>query len=190
MTKRVICLTRTPENQYEPVRVAIKVELRKKDNVSPYRDIDLAECHEYTELSICGSVWLRGDRRNDPSLCDQCIDDVLQYFGDQATGPDGGASVAELCEIWRRWHLNGMRAGTRAQGDYLREHPPEPPFYPTTHYDKAVAALAKVGLWVDRDYRYGHAWLVERLPDEVVKRVVEICDSFAAKLDPKEGVAV
>jgi hypothetical protein len=60
--------------------------------------------------------------------------------------------VAQLVNIWRRWHLNHLRAGCEHQRtlgwESYDEHPSEP--CPTC------------------GYKYGTAWLKEELPAEVV----------------------
>lgn len=106
---------------------------------------------------------------------------MAEWFGTQSA-QDGNVEYAinHLCTIWNRWHLNGLCAGTRAQRDYLREHPPEPPFYPTSHYEKACKILKAADLYVDRGYKYGSAWLVEPLPEDVERLVVRICRAFGA----------
>lgn len=62
------------------------------------------------------------------------------------------AKVEKLRDIWKRWHMNNMRAGCehqRALGwNKYDEHPSEP--CPTC------------------GYKYGSAWLKEELPQDVI----------------------
>jgi len=180
---RTITLVRAAAQRGEPFKAVIKVTIRRCDGVSPHLDIDLAPCGRYTELSIVGEVYCVGDRRGDPSSCGQCVDLVREAFsGHEGEGLNGErGSVTELCDLWDRWHLNGMRAGTRAQAEHLREHPPAEPFYPVGHYEKAMEILKAADLYTDRGYKYGQSWLVELLPDDVLKRLGEICRAFGAK---------
>lgn len=109
--------------------------------------------------------------------------------------------LAKLRDVWKRWHLNGMTAGSPAQEAWLRDNPVTA-VYPESHYEKAAsAALAAVGLNPDpnffhptksRDrviltggygvdarieriptfdvpYSYGHAWLYEEVPADVLE---------------------
>ena len=78
--------------------------------------------------------------------------------------------VAKLRAIWARWHLNYRRAGTPAQEQYLREHS----VYGGDTYSAACAALAAAGLNPDNGYRYGHAWIREELPQDVIDYIAEI----------------
>ena len=76
----------------------------------------------------------------------------------------------KLLDIWDKWHLNDMRAGTPAQTEYLDTIKSEFPGYPTSHYEWACNQLAEVGLNPDpeTDYRYGSAWLREEVPQDVI----------------------
>lgn len=79
--------------------------------------------------------------------------------------------VNRLRQIWRRWHLNGMRAGSPAQERWLRDNGHRFPGYPVSHYDWACQELAKVGLHPDPshcDYKYGSRWLFEDVPEDVL----------------------
>ncbi len=38
-------------------RTVIEVTIHRKDNVAPYKNIDLEDCRRYTELSICANVF-------------------------------------------------------------------------------------------------------------------------------------
>src|SRR5687768_3483397 len=43
-------------------------------------------------------------------------------------------TIDQFMEIWDRWHLNGMRAGTYEQEAWVRDHHAEYPGYPVSHY--------------------------------------------------------
>jgi hypothetical protein len=61
-------------------------------------------------------------------------------------------SVAKLIAIWRRWHLNDMRAGCehqRARGETFETHP--------------LAECPECG------YKLGSAWQYEAVPEEVLE---------------------
>ncbi len=81
--------------------------------------------------------------------------------------------VQKLHDTWERWHLNDTRPGSPAQAAWLRENPPGQKDF--DHYRWATAALEKAGLNPDpsylhngKPYSYGHAWLFEEVPDEVL----------------------
>ncbi len=124
------------------------------------------------ELSITGveGPKANGDARGSAG---QCLEDWPGMVISFAPGWDT-IKLIELVKIWRRWHLNKMHAGTPNQESYLRRHKVEYT-YPETHYDKAREMLKAAGLNPDMlngvPYAYGHQWLHEDLPAEVVETV-------------------
>lgn len=78
-------------------------------------------------------------------------------------------TVRQLHDVWNRWHLNDMKAGTPAQEEHLRRNPVNA-VYPNSHYDAAVASLTAAGLHPDPEtgHRYGSEWLREEVPSEVL----------------------
>lgn len=77
-------------------------------------------------------------------------------------------AIAKFLDVWDRWHLNHMRAGTPKQEQHLREHPVKA-VYPANHYDEARKSLAAAGLDPDNGYRYGSQWLREEVPADVLE---------------------
>lgn len=141
-------------DQREPVEVVI--ELREREPVAPKLSIDLEPVETYTELSIVGEVW-RPDRR-DINQGGQCVETIREHRPDDK-------DVQRLCDIWERWHLNGMMAGTRPQRDAVEEWMEGR----EERYDFAAAQdhLLERELLTDRGYKYGSAWLCEPLPEEI-----------------------
>lgn len=116
-------------------------------------------------FSMCAEHWLPSKR--DIQQGGQCVDTIAAWFPDDA-------KAQRMVEVWKRWHLNDMRAGSQAQEDWLRAHPLDPKSYayPKSHYIVAGAALAAAGLNPDADgYKYGHAWKTEPLPPEIVAEI-------------------
>lgn len=72
--------------------------------------------------------------------------------------------IAQIMQFWHRWHLNDMNAGTRDQQRFACHK----------DYDANCQELRKLGMYEDRGYKYGHAWLVELIPDDVVKEMKEL----------------
>ena len=86
--------------------------------------------------------------------------------------------VAKFREVWKRWHLNGMRGGSPAQEQWLLDNPiPKEDYaYPKNHYDVASERLREAGLNPDpsfmhngKNYSYGSAWLKKEVPVEVLE---------------------
>jgi len=74
--------------------------------------------------------------------------------------------LAKFLEIWDRWHLNDMKAGTAKQEDYLRSLT----FPGGDHYTWTLQVLEDAGLNPDPEdgYRYGSAWPKEEVPESVI----------------------
>jgi|DEB3_MinimDraft_2_1074329.scaffolds.fasta_scaffold26095_1 hypothetical protein len=81
--------------------------------------------------------------------------------------------VAQLRDIWERWHLNDLQAGSPAQTAYLDAHPVTDRL---NHYTKACEALKAAGLNPDpnyihngKPYAYGSAWLRVEVPEDALQ---------------------
>lgn len=130
------------------------------------------------ELSVTGVV---GPKSNgDAVSCGQTgVHEIVKF----AAGWDA-EMAAKLAEIWDRWHLNGMRAGSPNQEAFLRANPVNA-VYPESHYDKAKAALRLADLDPDPEYMvdgdrlyfYGSKWLYEEVPADVLTWLHELPDN-------------
>lgn len=115
-----------------------------------YIDITL----EDGRLSMCGTWHDHGQNADD--------------LTNEALIPAEGfeySDVLKVQSIWKRWHLNDMRAGTPKQEAFIRE-------WKLSHkydYTEACKALEEVGLLYDNGYKYGSSWLKEEVPLEVIK---------------------
>jgi hypothetical protein len=92
----------------------------------------------------------------------QCIDTVREIWGHIP-------EVTELCDLWERWHLNDLVAGTRKQMEVIRSLGKCP--VPSDWYTWACLSLKAHDLLVDQGYEFGHDWLYEPIPAKVVARI-------------------
>ena len=79
--------------------------------------------------------------------------------------------VKKLKDIWDRWHLNNMRAGSPNQEQWLNNNKDQFPGYPVSHYEWASQKLSEAGINPDNShngYLYGSAWLKEEVPQDVL----------------------
>lgn len=121
---------------------------------------------EGVHFSMSAEIW--NPRKFDCDVCGQCVDTVAGYFPNDA-------KAQRMLVIWRRWHLNDMRAGSPAQEAFLRDNP----IIDRLHYfEAACGALVAAGLQPDpnhihagKPYRYGTAWLMEDLPSDVREEI-------------------
>lgn len=143
---------------------AVELELELRTLAGPKVTVDLEPIESYTELSICGSIW--NGSRTDIVAGGQAIDIIERLIPTKR--------VRRIAAIWRRWHLNGMKVGTRAQNEAIDEYRATLPETYSFGYDKQCAYLESLGLLDDREYRYGTAWLVDPLPAEIAEEVAAL----------------
>ena len=124
------------------------------------------------KLSITG---VEGPKRdgNFAGSCGQ-IDMHDWNFLEYAPGFDA-TTVAKFREVWKKWHLNDMQAGSPRQTAWINANP-LPWVYPESHYTVYRDALREAGLSPDAEYlhngkpySYGSAWLKVEVPAEVLE---------------------
>lgn len=77
---------------------------------------------------------------------------------------------SRLQQIWERWHLNDMRAGTPKQEDAVRKWRKTATAEELRNfYESACKMLESIDLLIDDGYKYGSAWLKEEVPIDVLK---------------------
>ena len=120
-------------------------------------------------LSICGDIW--DSKQSDVYSGGQNIDEIASLFPHDK-------KVQRIKEVWERWHLNDLKAGSPSQEEYLRSNPIQCKF-PESHYEKACESLKEAGLNPDpnylhngKPYEYGAAWLKEPLPKAVINEIL------------------
>jgi len=67
--------------------------------------------------------------------------------------------------VWERWHLNDLRAGTPIQETFIRIAIEDGWKY---EYKEACAKLKDAGIYEIDGYKYGHSWLTEEVPQDVI----------------------
>jgi hypothetical protein len=126
-----------------------------------------------TGKSACGTLSItgvEGPRKNG---------DCAGSCGQITLAPENAAfgwseiDVRRLAYVWRRWHLNNMRAGSPAQEEFLRSqrHLWSSNAATGRWFDWARDVLREAGLEPDpffRDYSFGTEWVKERVPEEVL----------------------
>lgn len=170
------------------------------------------EARLYWEFSASGDIW--NNLHTDIICGGQCLDHMNGYASIR-----DNATFREVYALWKRWHLNGMKAGSPAQREALNDFVYDRNRLSYHWYDKgdinentdgyglhytyseseAKAAdtaghfmrgergdwhdqaslfLIAKGLYTDKGYiyegkpyKYGSAWLVEELPEDVKERI-------------------
>jgi hypothetical protein len=124
-------------------------------------------------LSITGGIW--NGRSTDYVNCGQNLETILELFPNDP-------KVQRIVEIWRKWHLNDMQAGTPRQMEYVRD-------FGSRQYTETCEILEYAGLLYDHDYdpqgnpvdephpegyKFGSRWLKSDLPDSIRAEVEEL----------------
>lgn len=78
----------------------------------------------------------------------------------------------KLVEMWEKYHLNDMHAGTEKQEEFLSKHGEA-----HHNYNQQCKLLEEAGLLVDSGYRYGTSWRTRKLPDNFINTLKEVVDS-------------
>lgn len=142
-----------------PVDVEVEVRSVKTDNER--LTIDLEPTRSYCELSMCGNIWQANER--DIYSGGQIYDTLLELYPDNPL-------VVEMVKVWKQWHLNNLKAGSRRQAEVIDAYKRDNPLW-QYDYSEACEILKAKGLYEDNGYKYGHDWLIEPLPDDIIEQV-------------------
>lgn len=133
-----------------------------KKNCMVDLEVELRDTTKGPELSIRGDIW--NPSHTDIYCCGQCLDEIAKYKGDNPL-------FKELYQYWKDYHLNGMHAGTFEQEQALKKAV-------IVGYDEACEYLKSINLYEveynGKPYKYGHGWLYQALPENVLSRITEI----------------
>ncbi len=138
-------------------RVELELELRHDEN-------------DRAEFSVCGTVYDSPASRSDRHIVSggQCLDEIFERAD--------ARPWLEVYELWKRWHLNGLRAGSPRQEAAVKA-------WGLSHkysYDEACEMLKGLGLYEDakyvvdgRPYVYGTAWLYEEIDEADMAKILK-----------------
>lgn len=134
----------------------------KYDDIRLEMNIRLTETKSGEALGISGMVYRKNKRGRWMEIGGgQCLDD--EYFKEASKR---SALVRKVVELWERYHLNDMHAGTEKQEDFLEKHFKDNPN--ERGYKASCDALDKAGLLVDDGYKYGTNWLFRPIPEKAL----------------------
>ena len=130
---------------------------------------------EYVELSICGSAG--------SAIGGQCLDSLYPHLKNNKL-------FSELYGYWKKYHLNGMHAGTPEQETAINEWIASGHKYDYTaaceylksigKYEVMFSGLSTGRRYENELYKYGHAWIIQELPGNVLNRIEYIIDTANA----------
>lgn len=138
-----------------------KISLGGKRKIYPVEvEIELKDTNKGPAFSASGVVW--NSRKTDCYCAGQIFDSVKPYLKTRLFN--------EVYDLWNKYHLNDMHAGTARQEVLVRE-------YLKTHendYNKVCEYLKENNLYEDEGCKYGAAWYYHEIPAEDLERIKKL----------------
>ena len=112
-------------------------------------------------FTASGNVW--NSKHTDIISGGQNLDELKGYL-------KGNKEFENVYNMWKKYHLNDMHAGTVKQEEALNKK-----FggVNANKYEEQVDYLKSVGLYEDEGYKYGTGWLKRDIPEEDMKNIVD-----------------
>jgi hypothetical protein len=152
--------------------VYVEIKIAPHTGEVEFDSIEHEPVTEWARVSISGHYFTKGSRRKDWDSGGQILE-TLRAVSTPAMG-FSKSNLIRLAELWERWHLNDMRAGCAHQTVV----------YAPDKYGRTVPSLELTPVCPVSGYHYGHAWLVEQAPAEVLDEL----RAFGDKLDGTDGL--
>lgn len=159
--------------------VTVDVELRKQGGQETFT-VDSKGAKTYTgkktplfyEFSVCGSIW--NPSKTDTYCSGQCLDEIAKYIKNPL--------FIEIYGLWKKYHLNGLHAGTPEQEEAIKKMGSRQYNYKTVCeylknidlYEVMYTGLSVGRIYENELYKYGTAWLVQEIPESDLLRIKEI----------------
>lgn len=144
-----------------------KIEIGKVDyeGKGKVNSVDIEYSLVDGRFSASGNIWLSS--KKDIISGGQNLDEIAELF-------PSNELVQRIVQVWKKWHLNDMNAGSPRQTEFLEKL--DLPNY--NHYEVAKEKLKEAGLDPDesffyqgKPYSYGSAWLSVEIPSDVVSEI-------------------
>ena len=133
-------------------------------------------CNKYIEFSACGNIW--NHLHTDIYCGGQCLDEIAKYVK--------APVFYQIYDFWKKYHLNGMHAGTPEQEKAVKEWEAAGNKY---NYSAACEVLKACGLYEvplncrligtrnadGKPYKYGHGWVIKDIPNNDLQKIIDLC---------------
>lgn len=161
-----------PQTEFgNPVKLSLDVRILRKGGNADY------------SLSICGGLKIKKCDKlglKPVNTGGQCQDSMVSYLADSGLKC---SALDKIIPIWNEWHLNDCVAGTERQEKCLKNYKRAHPDW-NWDYDGACRILREYDLFEDKQhivngepYQYGTAWLLRKIPNEILEELCGILDS-------------
>ena len=133
-------------------------------------------CNKYIEFSAYGNIW--NHMHTDIYCGGQCLDEIAKYVKSPV--------FCQIHDFWKKYHLNGMHAGTPEQEKAIEKWEAEGNKY---DYTKVCEMLKNCGLYEvslnsrligtrnadGKPYKYGYGWVIEDIPEDDLQKILALC---------------
>ena len=139
------------------------------------RDMSTKYGFDYKEFSVCADVW--NSKKTDIICGGQCLDEILPFM----IGTKYEDSFSLIYKLWKKWHLNGLKAGTPKQEEFCKDWLSSHPY----DYTALCSELEARCLFTDKfkgyghrkqykdePYNYGCDWIIDVIPDEDIDLIL------------------
>ena len=144
-----------------------KIELPKIDYNGTGRkvnavtiDVELKETEKGKVFTMSAGVW--NSKRTDYICCGQMCDELPLLYPNNKL-------VKRLVQIWEKYHLNNLNAGTERQEKAIYNAGKE-----KAGYTEQGEYLKSIGLYFDGDYEYGSKWIFRPIPENIIEEIEQI----------------
>lgn len=132
--------------------------------------VQLEICKQFNEagkmiFSASAAVW--NSTHTDWITGGQGIERLAADFPELAKN----ATYSEILDLWKKYHLNDMHAGTVKQENLVNRWLARGHRY---DYTEICRVLNLCGLLCDNGYKYGSAWLFREIPAADVARIEKL----------------
>ena len=124
-------------------------------------------------FSVCGIIW---NASHTGIVCGgQCLDEIARYKNQL----NDVGTFNLLYSMWKKYHLNDMKAGTPEQEEAIELWKSAGNNY---DYKEACKYLESIGLYeveyhapeFNGMYKYGHAWLYKDIEPRDLDKILEV----------------
>lgn len=141
-------------------KMYVELEIHQEAENRTAQTTTLETVTAYKTLSMCGTGGQNREETTD-------INSYKELF----VSPE---DLQIIAKVWDKWHLNDLNAGTVKQQAFINE------WKKNNKYDYSLAceALKTAGLYEDNNYKYGHSWLINPLPENIITEIITIFDKY------------
>lgn len=129
-------------------------------------------------FSVCGNVW--NSEHTDIVCGSQCLDDIEMFFKNNQL-------FCEIAELWKKYHLNDLHAGTEEQEAFLEKTIDlreavatdlKRASFSDSNYSVSCELLRRNNLYEvslnGKPYKYGSSWLYREIPQDDLNKIIAL----------------